>query len=218
MLTPENRTFAPFLHPATIDDCWIDTNYPFLQPNDFSIGIKEQLIIAACAQINEMCNRYFNEQEADQVFVNKKVGNGYVMFSLRNRPVATITDVFLQVGSQFVELNSDYFQFSPQTGVFKIFPYPEASVSITTFLPYLPKDELNTWIRYTSGFSSVPENVKMATALMYNYNISTYNNPSGATEFKTQTYSERLAGTPTNNPTLTQIKLLLSTYLIPTVV
>jgi len=213
-LTPTGRVYKPFIDPAYAN-CWITIADPMLVSNSLTDAQKQTLIVRACAMINRMCNRYFNKQEADEIFIND---NGqiesYCTYVLANAPIVSITDIYLQLGDTFSVLDStDNLQLFPDDGTIRLLPQPESLVGVQGVLAWQGEySRSNMWIRYTSGYETVPTDVQLATAYMYNYLYAISQNPIGIIEFKTQTTSEKYGVERRNNPLLVAIDQLLTSY------
>lgn len=216
MLTPNNRTQKFFKNPATIAECWIDSTYsPQLVAlvSRYGQPYVEKLIIRACARINKLCNRYFNNQEADEVFMRIKDNfYGYQTFVLQNAPINTITDVYVGYVDGFTLLDSTYFELSAAARIFKCIPLVSVISSLIGPANYYPSEAFNLWIRYTSGYttSNVPEDVKGCTADLAVY-MATAVNSGGLKNFSTLTYSQGNS-TPDTDPLLMNIKEELAFY------
>jgi hypothetical protein len=215
MATEPTGGTKEFANPSTIDDCWIsETTTPKLAiyNTDYSAYF-DAFAIAACSFVNEYCNRFFNQQQADEVFLNRLMGSRqYEQFVLRNRPLISVDNVWEQITDTFNVVNLDLMQFEKATGIVKLI----GDVStVSTILPDLVFGSTsgNIFIRYTSGYTTVPSPVVMATA-MYAETLFEIDNTSSAIEsFKTQTYSEK-AGSLENHPKMNLIKKLLEPYVL----
>lgn len=221
-LSPNNRGQVKFSGPTSFSECWLDIDDPFLVSTSYTDAQKQTLVIRACNAINRRANAFFNKQEADEIFINDSAYYfGYQTYGLKNRPVNSITDLYLQVADSFVEISLDYIQEMDEAGVLKVLPVPQQQQSLQISLLKLREfDKLNLWVRYDSGYdpNDIPEDIVMATVLMYNYYTGIVTNPSGATEFKTQTYSEKAGTSAKDNAVFAEIDQLLSRYYIPNVV
>lgn len=213
-LTPNDRQYKRLSDPVSISECWIDkSDYSFL--ND----ITNEHIIEACGEINRLCNRKFNHQEVDFIYTINNNFNQYITISLPNYPVKAITDIYLQVASDFSLVSLDNLQIFREEGVIKLLP-------ITTELTterYDMYNEVSYWVRYTSGFKTkgdinddypdVPKNVKKATAIMAKYLYQVEKITAGVSSFRTQTYSQTNAK-PNDDPLYSRILQLLDNYII----
>ena len=213
-LTPNDRAKKDFIDPVYAN-CWITTTDPMLVTNALTAPQQQTLIERACARINRMCNRYFNSQEADEVFINDR--SYYISmqtYVLENAPLNSITDIYLQVLDQFVQITQDYIQEFSVEGVVRLLPFPESLQALSLSLDAIEAaDKLNMWFRYTSGYTAVPADVQLATAYMYNYLYSTSQNPAGIKSFRTQTTTEVYGVDSMDNPALVAIKDLLTPYM-----
>lgn len=192
MLTPNNRTFLTLSSPTSIDDCWIDNTYPFLINTDLTDDQINTLIIGACGMVNTYLGSYLNEQTADQIIYNYPENNArYQTFTSDNSPLISITDVYLQILGQFTKVSLDYLEVFLDQGTFRILPYPEELTSLSINALNLANDkDISLWVRYVSGYSNVPEDIKMATAYMFNYMYNSTLDTASVKSFKTQTYSQ----------------------------
>lgn len=229
MLTPNNRTRLSFKDPSTVAGAWIQNDsYPNLSDlvDEYSQEFVDKLILQACSRINRLANRYFNSQTADEIVIDDyRFYDGYVTYVLKNAPVASITDIYLQIANTFQLVDADYNQLFSDERTIKILPNVFESVGSTTILNLQRQDykPLNLWIRYVSGYTitdpdsnSVPEDVRFATALMVSHLASNFKNLEGVSEFRTQTYSEKRAR-PVDNPLLLDIKEIIQPYRLFTV-
>lgn len=222
VLTPNGRTRLSFHNPLDINSCWITANdYPNLSvmANDPTQGAYiEKMIVTACAQINRLCNRYWNNQTADQIFVNDKdYYGGFQTYILENGPINSVTDMYLQVSNTFLQISPQYLQQFSDERTIKVFPFIQYAGISNTFHQVDVSSKLSFWIRYNSGPDGVnvfiPEDIKYATSLMVDY----LSNPSGVISFRTQTY-QQVNGTRNTNPLYDMILSLIEPYILYTVV
>lgn len=218
MLTPNNRTRLKLKNPAVIADCWISsTDYPNLVAlaADATYGaFVNKFIIQACAQINKMTNRYWNIQTADQIFMFSPQGfNQYQTYVLENRPINSITDIYLQVNETFSNVDLSYMQLFDEERTVRIYPLNIALSNLQVISDRLISQTTNMWFRYSSGLATadVPEDIKQATAMYVNYIVNGFKDTALVASFSTQTYSQTNSK-PGDNPLLLQIKDMLKPY------
>lgn len=202
--------------PTTLADCWVSST---TTPNmakyaaDTTQSIYfEAFVIAACAGVNKICHRYFNQQQFDQIFPNDVLWvRDYKAYPLSNRPLISVDNVWLQIVNTWAPVASAYWQLLPQEGVIKILPTfnPYALVTLPS---YFWPVTTNVWVRYTSGFTTVPAPVVMATALYVDYLFSRSNLIGGVSEAKTQTTDTTYA-IGENDPVYAAITTLLKPYI-----
>lgn len=226
-LTPDGHKYDP-QDPQTIQECWIQSGAfpnlvryaadPTLSPflNDY--------IIMACAEVNRLCDRKFNKQVVDEIFANERLWfNEYRMFTLKQRPLAEVTNIWLQVVDVFSPIDLQYLQVDTSVGTIKILPTFSTYVNTTLPAVYLSTAS-NLWVRYEGGYAvdytdpshpinEVPFPVRMATALMVDYLFDLANVQGGVSNFRTQTYSQQNA-TPDQDPKLGAIKNMLKTFML----
>lgn len=224
-LTPPGGRLL-YSNPATINECWINEAYsPRLTDLDTAYPtFFDNFVIRACARINKMCNRKFNLQQADDVFLDRSVlSYDYVTFQIKNRPVQSIDKVYIQVLDSFTEVEQNYLQLDSESGVLKVL----AQVYTTAAIPYgfyANSRSINTWVRHTSGYeitsptvNEVPDDVREATALMVSYLFEVDQMDGTAKSYKTQTYSQtNVAGD--ESPKVMEIKEILQPYMLYTAV
>lgn len=225
MLTPDGNKYNP-RDPETLNECWITkTSHPnlaALNADPTKEPYLEEMILAACASVNEICNRKFNAQLIDYIFKDRNLFfQHYLSFALPNLPLISIENVWLNVVETFSEVSLDYLQVMTAEGIFKILPNFTAYTQTT-----LPLNQLSTatnlWVRYRGGFevdqdssvNEVPKNVQMATALYVSYLFSSFDVESGVESFRTQTYSQKNVVDADKDPVLTRINNLLKPYRI----
>lgn len=205
-LTPDGNKFD-FSNPTTFDECWVDSSTS-PQLAEFATDYPtyfDSYVISACAYVNKQCNRYFNQQQADQIYLNTSFQySDYKTFVLRNRPLATVDNVWLQITDTFTEVSTNYIQIDTLAGVVKILPDVFTASSAIRF-PLSTRNASNVWIRYTSGYeitkvdgaftvNDVPEPIKLATAMYVSFLFEQGNMDSTAKSFKTLNYSQTNAG------------------------
>jgi hypothetical protein len=217
MLTPNNRARKVFIDPV-LNDCWItNADYPNLANlvTEYGATAVNNLIVVACARINKMCNRYFNTQQADEIFINDaSYYNGYYTYVLKNSPITTIDDIYLQVNESFGAIDLSYLQVFTAERTIKVLPNVITSLTTALFASAeLSTGKLNLWIRYTSGYAKadVPSNVKYATALMVEHLASGQSGNGDVVEFATQTYREKRAKS-SESPLYSMIQDLIKPY------
>jgi hypothetical protein len=222
MLTPTNRGFKGFKSPTTITECWIDSgDYPnlvaFASDPKYSPYL-DKLIIQACSQINKLTNRWWNQQEADEIIIGDKIflQGGYSTYILKNGPVISVTDLYAQLIDSFSVLSSNYLQVMQDLRTIRVLP--NLQLASTSPLPILTSSNTNVWIRYVSGYlkDDIPEDIKLATALYVTYSIVGLKNMMNLTEYSTQTYSQKNA-VPTSSPVYQQILELIKPYRLMTI-
>jgi hypothetical protein len=212
---------GPIKYPIdpVIGDCWIDaTTTPNLAKYAADTSLQPYLnsfIVAACAGINKLCNRKFNTQEFDQVFMNDILWvRDYKVYPLQNRPVTAVNNVWLQIVNTWTSVVSTYWQLIPNEGIVKILPTfnPYALVTLPS---YFWPVTTNIWVRFTSGYAKadVPMPVKIATSLYVDYLYSRSNLIGGISQFSTQTYSQTNA-IGDQDPQFAAIKMLLEPYVL----
>ena len=213
--------------PSDIITCWIQpTSYPNLVAynNDpVKQPYLEFYIMQACAAVNRMCNRKFNLQQMDQIFLNEHLWvRDYKAYSLQNRPLISVDGVWIQVVDKWTQVVQQYFQVSPNEGIVKVLPVLNPYVQVT--IPsYVWGASTNLWFRFTSGYhvdystgvaiNDVPAPVQMATAMYVDYLYNMSNTAGGVSSFRTQTYSETRVGGE-DDPLIKSIKMILQPYLI----
>ena len=219
MLTPTGVTKHDAIDPATIADCWISsTSFPNLvaySTDPIKSTSLNNMIIAACAGVNRICNRKFNQQIIDEIWPNMYMFTSqYNEFVLKNRPLISLDHVWLEIAANFSEVQSTYLQVMTDEAIVKILP-TVMTTALTPYPFYLKKDACNVWIEYTSGYTSadVPSQVQIATALYVDYLYGVFDAPAGIESFRTQTYSQNNA-TPDKDPKLTQIRDMLRPYIL----
>lgn len=217
--TPENRGRIALKDPETIDECWItQADYSFLS------GYSDDQIIEACSEINRMCNRKFNHQEADAVVIQEAtLYYSYNTFILPNYPIKSVTDIYLQILDTFNKLDLTYLQTFTEESVLKLVPILTADTN--SALPQINiNPNTNVWVRYDSGFKvngditndypTVPSPIKKATAMMAKYLSEIDSLPIGVKQFSTQTYSQTNAAKLEEDAYFVRIKQLLQKYVI----
>jgi hypothetical protein len=194
--TPDG-TFNNPIDPATYSDCWIQIA-DFQNLVDYNADATKQpylqdYIIMACAMVNRLSNKYWNQQTIDEKIMVKAQSG--VM--LRNTPIVSISNVWSWEGETFTELDLDTFSVDLNTGYMKS-------------INYLTQ---NIYVRYVAGYtaSNVPSNIKKATSMMVDYLFNTDINKGDVSEFRTQTYSEKLL-TGDKSPQFVQVMSLLKPY------
>ena len=218
--SPNDRGFTAFANPSTISQCWIEATDPFLQTSGLNNTEVEKLIIASCARVNQLCNRFFNQQEADEVFIWKPRTMGHKQkYVMQNDPVTSVTDIYMQLLDEFLEIQtSENLQVMQDDGILIFRNYPEELQSIQiSQLALARQQEVNIWVRYTSGYTKddVPEDIKFATQLIFNYLSAIASMQAGVKSFKTQTYSQTSSagGSGSNaDPVMTEVDNLLMPY------
>lgn len=214
-LTPDGTKKDP-INPALITDCWINsTSYPNLVSYSADTDKSAYLntfIITACGAINTLCNRYFNSQQIDQVEPSTTLSvNRYRDIVLDNKPLITVDKIWLQVVDTFAEVSKDYIQVLTREGIVRILP--NFSIYTATSLPISEFDNSTClWIRYTSGYTVVPEEVKLATSLYVDYLFQSFDTTSGVDTFSTQTYSQKQSKVG-DDTKLGAIKEILKSYI-----
>lgn len=223
-LTPDGHRYNP-RHPESIDECWIQPSmFPNLVKYSADIAKSPYLndtIITACAMADDLCNRYFLQQQQDEIFVNQILTNNqYQTFVLSNIPVASIDKVWSQIVSTFNEISRTYIQLLDKQGIVKILP----TFSTTSSVPYphyINESANNIWIRYTAGYevdysesnttNEVPYDIRLATALLVDYLYASFEVPSGIDSFSTQTYSQKNSSAE-SDAILSRVNNLLEKY------
>ncbi len=227
LLAPTGTTKKDFADPTSITTCWIQSSmYPNLAKYAADATKSPYLntaIIAACAAINKMCNRKFNKQQADEIFPNETLMyRDYKTYSLKNRPIVTVDNCWVNVTNTFAPIDLNYLQLLTEEGIVKILP--TFSVYVQTTLPwYAYQTASNLWIRYTSGYAvdysgghttnEVPEPVRLATSMYVDYWFSRFELTGGVKSFSTQTYSQTSAGKG-EDPILSAIEEILTPFKI----
>lgn len=227
---PPGYTKKDPVDPTTIDECWIQsTMYPNLAKyaaNSSQSTYLNTAIITACAAINQMCNRKFNQQQYDYIIPNEVLFmRDYKTYVLPNRPLVSVDNVWVEVVDTFALVTPQYFQIMTYEGVLKILP--TFSTYVQTTLPnFALRPSSNLWIRFTSGYAvdysgnnttnDVPEPIRLATAMYVDYLYSRFSLMGGVTEFKTQTYSQKNAK-GNEDPILTAIQEILKPYFLSSV-
>lgn len=229
-LTPDGHKYSPE-HPQSIDTCWIqDNTFPNLakyKADPVKSTYLNNTIMTACAMVDDMCNRYFLKQQTDEIFTDTILRQSkYNLFVLKNVPLITVDNVWIQVVSTFSEIGDTYLQVMPEEGIVKILP----TFSTTASVPYpfyIDNTSTNVWIRYTSGYAvdysgtknanDVPYDVRLATALLVDYIFASFDIPSGVDSFSTQTYSQKNSNS-SNDAILSRAKDLLKGYKLSNVV
>lgn len=228
---PPGTTRMDPVDPQTIEECWIQQNsFPnlaALAANPATSEFLEAYIIEACAAINDLCNRQFNKQQQDQVFISKDMMfSEYNRFALNNRPLESVDNVWLQIGSTFSVVATEYTQIDTVSGFAKILPN-----ILTTAASQIQNrnDSVNVWIRYTAGYAvdysdsntinEVPMAVRRATAKYVDYLFASDGFTPGIKEFRTQTYQQKnsTAGGD-DDPVLSMINKLLTPYRVNRIV
>lgn len=223
MLTPLNRTRLVLSDPAFYANCWIqDSDFPNLQSLVIKYGnaFVDNLIMQACGQVNRITNRWWNIQDADEIFINDKATYlTYETYILKNSPINSIADLYLEINDQFIPISTQFLQIFSAERTFKILPSVfQQQQSPQIFSLVNKTTALNLWIRYNSGYTpaNMPFDVKYATALLVSYYASALNNLDGISSFKTQTYAQTFTK-PSENPLLLQVKEMLKPYMLFTV-
>lgn len=226
-LTPDGNPRKVLRDPETIDECWITpTQYPNLTKfaaNPLLSGYLNAYIIEACALVNEICRKKFNEQQADLVLINENLYMGwYKTISVENIPLVTVDNVWLNVTNTFAPVSLEYLQVDTVTGTIKILP--DFTVYTQTTLPWFQLgNAANIWIRYTSGYeidrtdpdnvvNKVPLPVQRATGMLVDYLFGVDGIIPNVAEFKTQTYSQKSSKTD-EDPIYSRAMQLLKPYI-----
>jgi hypothetical protein len=219
--------------PQTIEQCWIQ---PDSFPNLIAIAANptlapylNQMILQACAAVNRICQRKFNAQTIDQIFMNQNLlFDQYLPFAIYNLPLIEVEHVWLQVVQNFSEVSLQYMQVLPAEGIVKLLPnftaYAQTSIPL-----YQLGTAVNLWIRYRGGFevdytdsedpvNEVPFDVQFATALYVNYLAASYDLQSGVESFKTQTYEQRNVKKLDEDPVLSRVNNMLKPWRLNNVV
>ena len=224
-------TIKQFKDPVVISDCWIDSSYsPLLA--QYAVTYASYInafIIAACGRVNSYCNRYFNKQQVDQVYYNESLTSfSYKTFVLKNRPVVSIDNVWLNIAGTFNEINLDYLIQDVQTGYIKLLPSATISSALIT-TSELVQGTTDLWVRYTSGYinsddtpantyeQKIPEDVKLATAMIAETLLEDSLQTADSAEFRTQTYSQK-SFKSSENPKMNRAEEMLKKYKITTFV
>lgn len=211
MLTPNDREFLQLKNPATIGACWLAVDDPMLVSTSLSTLQKEKLVIRACAYVNGFTKRFFNSQIADYIQNNAQRSTRYLdTIVLPNNPVSGITDAYIQILAKFTEISLDYLELQSDSGIIRLLTVPEGLINIQSVVPY-QFEQAQLWIRYTSGYTSVPEDVVQATALVYNHLYTMSQDTSAVRSFETQNYKQTNA-TPSESPMLLSAHQLLNPY------
>lgn len=224
-VAPEG-TKLNFSSPASFGECWIDaTTSPAMAAlSAENEGYFEALAISACSWVNSYTQRYFNKQQADQIFINQDLPQlEYIVFQLQNRPLITVDKVFLNIAGTFTEFNLEYIQVDTQAGVLKL-PPDLNNLVVAATEQYGTYRQSNIWVRFTSGYeierdidgafvtNDVPVEVQQATARYVQYLRDIDKRVSGVGSFKTQTYSESAFTTNQRDARLDSIYDTLKKY------
>lgn len=225
MATEPSGGRKDFQDPQTFDQCWIDstTTSKMADLSTDDNDTFEAFVIAACAAVNKYCRRYFNQQQADDIFLDIPLNTSrYESFTLRNRPVKSIDALYLQVTNVFNTVSTEYIQIDYNSGILKVLP--DFNSLVLARLPEIDTvSSSNFWVRYTSGFeivkagggfttNDVPKSVQIATAMYVSYLFDIQERVSGLQSFKTQTYSESNSDGNFDDPKLSAFKSLLNPY------
>lgn len=223
-LTPDGHKYNP-QHPASIEECWIQTNmFPNLvrySTDPAKSPYLENTIISACAMVDDMCNRFFLQQQQDEIFMDTLLSSSkYNTFVLANFPIASIDKVWVQVVSTFNEISNNFLQVMDREGIVKILPTFSTNASIP-YPFYIDNTSTNVWIRHTSGYevdytgsnttNDVPYDVRLATALLVDYLYASFEVPSGIDSFSTQTYSQKNSSA-SSDAVMSRVNSLLESY------
>lgn len=219
-LTPNNAPKLNFYDPATVGDCWIAvSDFPNLMSYNSDPSKQPYLnnaIINACAFINKICNRKFNKQKAQEIFMNETLAfRDYKVYTLRNRPLISVSNVWLNITNTFSPIDLNFLQVLTEEGIIKILP--TFSVYVQTTLPfYAYQTASNLWVEYTSGYdkADVPMPIKLATAMYVDYLYSRFSLVGGVSNFSTQTYSQGNITKAGEDPILVSINDLIEPYII----
>jgi hypothetical protein len=214
-LTPDGTKNNP-VDPAELSECWINsTTTPELTALNASLGATyfQTLCIAACAFVNNYCNRKFNTQTIDQIYLNETFrGLSYKQFQVDNKPLTSVTKMWVDVAGTFSEVALTYMQIDTSLGVIKIIP--DALSTILTSVPIVTMpNHVNIWIRYVSGYAvaDIPKDLQMATALYLTYLYEQSKSDGSVESFSTQTYSQKNTGGKGSGKMMT-IEALLKKY------
>ena len=230
-LTPDGQPQKALADPQVIGDCWITpTQYPNLVKigsNPLLSGFLDSYIIEACAMVNSICHKKFNQQQSDMVIINENLYIGwYKTLSLENMPLVSVDNLWLNVVDTFAPVSLDYLQQDTVSGTIKILP--NFTTYVQTTLPwYQFGNSANIWIRYTSGYeinrtdpenviNKVPAPVQRATAMLVDYLFGVDGIIPNVSEFKTQTYSQKGSKTD-EDPILSRAMGLLRPYIHNTI-
>lgn len=203
-----------FSSPTLYADCWIDENTsPAMAAiNTESSGYFESLVIAACQWVDNYCRRHFIRQQGDQIFVNHELPlREYVVFQLYEKPLVSVDNAWVNVGSTFVPIDLTYMQIDTTSATVKLPPDVTNLLSSSIPLPGVGRD-VNIWIRYTAGYSTVPADVVQATARYVKYLYDLDNVVSGIGGFKTQTYSQSALSSNQVDQRLLSVQEALNKY------
>lgn len=204
-----------FTNPTNLSEAWISaTTTPRLADlNTKYSSTFESFVLAACAFVNKHTKRYWNKQQADDIFLGAKLFYGtYNEFALTNKPVETIDTIWVQVADTFTEVDQTYLQLDKSASIIRI--TPTINIINAVSLPTgLYNNNSNLWVRYTSGYESadVPFDVKLATALYVDYLYSMDSMDGGVDSFSTQTYSQK-SGTK-ESPKIERVMSMLAPYI-----
>lgn len=225
MATTPDGTQYMARHPERIEECWIQPDmFPNLHSESYvqnSTQFLDEIILSACAMADEIAGRHFLGQTVDQVFNDTILYQGrYNEFTLKEYPVKEVENVWLQILGNFYSVQQNYLQLNQELGLVKILP----TFIITAIVPYpyyINVSSTNLWIRYKGGFkvdyststpvNEVPHDIRYATSLLVNWLWAGNNLQSGVSEFKTQTYSQKMSGSK-DDPVYQRAVELLSKY------
>lgn len=229
---PPGTTKIDPTDPQTIDEAWIqDDMFPNLAAyaaDATKSPYLEDYILEACAAINDMCNRKFNQQQQDQIFISKELYfSSYNEFVLDNGPLVSIDRVWLQIGDSFSEVSMDFAQIDTVSRVVKVLPNVANAAKP---LVQDRNDTVNVWIRYTGGYevdysgsnttNEVPRPVRRATAKYVDYLFASDGFTAGIKSYRTQTYSQTNAtgNVAEDDPVLASISMILKPYMINSII
>lgn len=223
-IAPSNTKIS-FKNPQTIDQCWINSRFsPMLDNYGESYPLYvDRFIISACSAVNRMCNRYFNKQQADEIFTNESLqAYFYTQITLKNKPIISVDKAWLNITGTFNEINLQYLMQATDQGTIKLLPDVAISSSIVTNQLYIGKTT-DLWVKYTSGYVTdqadvdsnnqlIPADVALATAIIAEVMLErAMSTSTGGKSFKTQTYSETSFGFE-EDPKFKQAKEMLKPY------
>jgi len=224
-LTPDGTKNDP-TDPQSMNDSWIQADmFPNLQKyarDEDKSAFLDDYMLEACASVNEYCQRKFNKQVIDQIELNRGLGvTDYNVFVVRNRPLISVDNVWLNIGATFSSVGLDNLQIDTNAGVVKILPSVITQLSSNSIGAF---KSVNLWLRYTSGFNvdysdddnaenDVPRDIRRATAMYvdYLYGMDGLRNQVGVKSYKTQTYAQTNASA-SEDPILDRIGKILDRY------
>lgn len=221
--TPDGQPQKVPVDPTSITQCWVQpSDFPDIQADATKSLILNSMIIAACAAVNRMCSRKFNQQQIDTIIKDQGIFyRDYKTFDVKNSPIVSLDNAWLQVINTFAVLDLTYLQVDVSSNWIKILP--TFSVYVQSTLPFWAlTPSTNVWLRATTGYAvdysnpaspinDVPSSVIMATQFYVRYLYGVMNLPAGVKSYSTQTYSQTNS-TAADDPLLSTVKDMLSPY------